>query len=102
MRLAKTVDYLLAAQNALSERDPVVRALSVLDGLNLALRMIFDNLQWAAKAGVYDGDEKHLGRVANLFWLLGLLMSIARGLYKIQLLKAEEVEHYKSGNVRVQ
>ena len=76
-----------------------MRVLSVLDGLNLALRMIFDNMQWAAKVGVYDGDEKKLGRLANYFWLLGLVMSIARGLYRLRLLRAQQAALRVSGNV---
>ncbi len=85
MRLAKTIDYLLVASRAMSEKEPIVRVLSVMDGLNLALRMVFDNLQWAAKTGIYDGDEKKLGRLANRFWLYGLVMSIIRGFYRLHL-----------------
>ena len=76
-----------------------MRALSVLDGLNLALRMVFDNMQWAVKVGVADGDEKRLGRLANTFWLLGLLMSIARGIYRMRQLREDEAIHRASGNV---
>lgn len=100
MRLAKTMDYLIAAQKALNERDPVKRLLLVLDGCNLAMRMVFDNLQWATKAGVYGGDDKALGRKANTFWLIGLVLAIIRGVYTLNRLAAEEREHIEHNNVR--
>lgn len=99
MRLAKTMDYLIAAQKALDERDPVTRLLLVLDGCNLALRMVFDNLQWATKAGVYAGDDKALGRTANTFWLIGISLSVIRGLYLLHKLGGELREHKEHNNV---
>ena len=51
-RLFRTIDFILAAKNALSEPDIIVRFVKVFDNLFKALRMLIDNIHWAIKIGV--------------------------------------------------
>ena len=91
MRLLRCLDYFLAARDACTERDTLVRFISFSEQINLGLRMFFDHLLWLLKAGVTKGNEPRLNYYSNLFWFWGLVMAIVRGVKQLQL-EAERAE----------
>ena len=98
MRLMKTLDFIVAGSKALDEANPVLRLLLLLDAILIGTRMLYDNMQWAAKIGVYMGDEKALGTTAMKFWFWGLILAIARRNIELSYLQEENLVHKRSGD----
>eukprot|EP00043_Microstomoeca_roanoka_P001614 m.33738 g.33738 ORF g.33738 m.33738 type:complete len:251 (+) comp10922_c0_seq4:70-822(+) len=89
LRLFKSIDHFLDAQKgylspaADSEFDKTLR---VLNDVCKSLRMVFDHVQWAGSVGLLGANGKSIsdraGRLANICWLFGLLISLTHGFRK--------------------
>lgn len=79
LRLYKSLEFAVDFENALCERNPILRVLSAADSGSKCFRMLFDNIHWAIKIGLLPSlDEKRFGRLANAFWLTGLFAAIGK------------------------
>ncbi len=71
------------AQAFTGTADQLLRLLGTLINVNVAGRMLFDNLQWAAKIGLVRVNDASVNYLMALFWLLGILTSLIRSLVKV-------------------
>jgi hypothetical protein len=73
-----------ASSQAFARRgDELMRLLNTLVNVNVAGRMLFDNLQWAAKVGLISVNDERITYLMALFWLLGIVTSLVRTLVKV-------------------
>ncbi|XP_006628926.1 peroxisomal membrane protein 11A [Lepisosteus oculatus] len=83
-RLGNTVSSVHAARRTLQLSDPVLRACLAAAHLSRALYFICDNLLWARSLGFLQHlDKERWGLLASRFYLVSLLLNLARDLYQI-------------------
>ena len=73
-----------------STPDQLLRLLNTLVNANVAGRMVFDNLQWAAKVGLVKINDARVNYLMNFFWFLGILTSLIRNVVKLYRLREAE------------
>lgn len=82
IRLYKCLDFAVDFESALFEPNPTLRVLSAADSLSKCVRMCFDHIHWAIKVGLLPTwDEKRFGRLANVFWLTGLVAAVSKNYF---------------------
>ncbi|MBN3311956.1 PX11A protein, partial [Atractosteus spatula] len=83
-RLGNTVSSVHAARRTLQLSDPVLRVCLAAAHLSRALYFICDNLLWARSLGFLPHlDKERWSLLASRFYLVSLLLNLARDLYQI-------------------
>ncbi len=85
-RLAKFIAHFQSASKTfLEESDGVVKLTTVIQQLALALWLLYDHVIWAGKLGLVKTDRlPSYTRRANIFWLIAMVMGIAKCSYQLQ------------------
>jgi peroxin-11B len=90
-RVGKSLQLIQAAlRQAMdtSNGDNVLRGLSVVQSSSLAIWLLYDNVIWAQKAQLATSfDIKKLGKRASFFWLVGMLVGIAKCFHLLNVTK---------------
>eukprot|EP00128_Syssomonas_multiformis_P015614 Colp12_sorted_trinity150504_noHs@7816 len=88
-RVGKSVDFFQNLMKAAQRKQSLFERSGQLVNLCYMLWMLNDHAIWFGKTGVLKLDSAKYARRANQFWLLGLLISLARELVKITNLSNE-------------
>ncbi|CAN0084094.1 unnamed protein product [Lampetra planeri] len=91
LRLGQSADCVVAARRTVHLSDPVLRLCLTVAQLNRGLYLACDNLLWAGKLGLIAKlDSDKWSKRAFRFYLLVLLMGLARDAYEVALLVDRE------------
>lgn len=84
MRIGKPLEHINSANNALGDRDQVLRTTKICKQLGYAGYLSLDMLVWIHKTGFYKfADIKTINERAQKFWLAGIVVSIVSSIYKL-------------------
>jgi len=81
-RLAKSISLIQSASKTFNdEKNLVVNATTVLQQLCLAMWLFYDHAVWAGKLGLVQTDIAGHTRKSNSFWLVSMIMGVAKNAY---------------------
>ncbi|KAL5005352.1 hypothetical protein ScPMuIL_018808 [Solemya velum] len=90
LRLGKSVDFMHSALKSIHLSDVILRLTITLSKVNQALFLLFDHIIWAHSIGLIKADKKKWSVLAARFWLVSLILNIARDCYEMSLVMNRE------------
>ncbi|XP_077989540.1 peroxisomal membrane protein 11B-like [Glandiceps talaboti] len=96
LRFGKSFDLIQETLKTIHLPDIFLRVTITLAKLNQAIYLLVDHALWAEKTGLLQLDKKYYRKLSARFWLVTLILSLARNLYEILLLVKTMFRLYKS------
>ncbi|XP_077994111.1 uncharacterized protein LOC144447868 [Glandiceps talaboti] len=83
-RMARSMEFLQKASDAMNITDDILKTFEVLGMLGKAIWLVSDHVIWFGKVKVIEVDLGWWSRISAWTWLLGIVSLILRDLRKIQ------------------
>ena len=97
-RMGKSLEQMDAARKTLHARDSFVRVVVPLSKIASGLYLFCDHFVWVARMKLGSLDEKRWSRAAARFWLLSLILCLARDVYEFICVFAAESRRLKQNS----
>lgn len=91
LRLGRSLDLLYGSLKMIHLPDLMLRVTLTMAKLNQALYFLMDHVVWLDRVGLIAVNKDKWGRRANKFWLLSILLQIARDVYELWHLMSLEL-----------
>ncbi|KAI8419939.1 hypothetical protein MSG28_010801 [Choristoneura fumiferana] len=83
LRLGRCIDICYTALDSMNLEDPFLRFTLTVSKLAHGLYLYADHIVWLTKSGFLKTDSDSWNRTANRFWLLSIIVNLARDIYEI-------------------
>lgn len=92
LRLGRCLDSLQAALSSMRYPDLMIRITLTLSKISNALFLLADHIIWVGRAGICQVNVDKWNQVSNKYWLMAIVMNLARDVYEIsQIMERESV-----------
>ncbi|XP_070536333.1 uncharacterized protein [Ptychodera flava] len=85
-RMARTLDFLQKAADAMYMTDDVLKTFEIAGMLGKAIWLVTDHVIWFAKVKVIEVDLKFWSKISAWTWFLGIFSLLMRDLRKLQMI----------------
>ncbi|KAI2808480.1 Peroxisomal membrane protein PMP30B, partial [Blomia tropicalis] len=86
LRFGKCVEALTTSLNSLPLNDNFLRTTISLSRISNGLYLLCDNIDWLVRIGLLKWDEVRYAKMANNYWLYGVVLVLIKNLYQLQLI----------------
>lgn len=83
LRLGRCIDICYTALDSMNLEDPFLRLTLTVSKLAHGLYLYADHIVWLTKSGFLKTDSDSWNKTANRFWLLSIIVNLARDIYEI-------------------
>lgn len=100
LRLGRCLDLLHSALSSMKYPDLVVRITMTLSKIANALFLLADHIIWVGRAGICQINVDKWNKVSNKYWLMAIIMNLARDVYEISQIMEQESAGLRQRAVR--
>lgn len=87
LRFGKCLDAFYSSLKSFHYPDVAIRITLTMGKLSQSLFLLADHIIWLSRTGLFKNiNPKKWGKIANKYWLLSIVMNLARDLYEIHRL----------------
>lgn len=96
LRMGKSLDFIMAALKSVHIKDTALRLTITMSKLNQACFLLFDHIIYAHNVGLINTDKKKWSEISARFWVVSLILNLARNAYDLMNIIQEELRQRQS------
>ncbi|XP_060074179.1 peroxisomal membrane protein 11B-like [Ylistrum balloti] len=96
LRFGKSLDFVKAALKSFHIKDTVLRLTITMSKINQACFLLFDHIIYAHNVGLITTDKKKWSQISARFWVVSLILNLARNVYDLVNIVQEEMRQQQS------